>query len=82
VSRERGQETGSGTTSWHGLKGFVGLGLVPSRCVGQHDCLRKVEYCVNHEAFGEIRLRNRQPFPTPVSIDLANNKATTEFFSN
>jgi len=35
VSREQGAE--NRTASQKGLKGFVGLGLAPIRCVDQHD---------------------------------------------
>ena len=38
VGSGREQGTGSRTASEKGLKGFVGLGLDPSRCVDQHDC--------------------------------------------
>ena len=39
MSREQG--TGNRTASRKGLKGFVGLGLAPSRCAAQNDCWRR-----------------------------------------
>ena len=41
VGSGREQGTGNRTTSQKGLKGFVGLGLAPSRCVDQNDYWRR-----------------------------------------